>query len=264
MSAATHARQAELDGVLDSQHVSPGLAEELFSVADLLGGQASLRNALSDSTAGDPARRQLAGGLFAGRVSAPAQAVVEAAAGLRWSSGADLVAALERQGVRALLRDAQLGGRLDRVEEELFRFSRIVAGDQGLREVLEDRTANLAGREEIVTGLLTGKADEATIALARRALRGADRTVGRTLDSYLALAAEERNRAIAEVTVAVPLTADQAERLRAALSRQVGREVTLQVDIDPAVIGGVRVRLGDEVIEGTVAGRLAAAERQLH
>ena len=116
MSAATHARQAELDGVLDSQHVSPGLAEELFSVADLLGGQASLRNALSDSTAGDPARRQLAGGLFAGRVSAPAQAVVEAAAGLRWSSGADLVAALERQGVRALLRDAQLGGRLERVE----------------------------------------------------------------------------------------------------------------------------------------------------
>ena len=64
--------------------------------------------------------------------------------------------------------------------------------------------------------------------------------------------------------MAVPLTADQAERLRAALSRQVGREVTLQVDIDPAVIGGVRVRLGDEVIEGTVAGRLAAAERQLH
>ena len=112
--------------------------------------------------------------------------------------------------------------------------------------------------------MLTGKADEATIALARRALRGAERTVGRTLDSYLALAAEERNRAIAEVTVAVPLTAEQADRLRAALSRQVGREVGLQVNVDPAVIGGVRVRLGDEVIEGTVAGRLAAAERQLH
>ena len=151
MSASTQARQAELDGVLDSQQVSPGLAEELFSVVELLGGQVSLRNALSDSTAGDPARRQLATGLFASRVSGATQAVLEAAAGLRWSSGADLVAALERQGVRALLRDAQLAGRLDRVEEELFRFSRIVAGNQGLRELLEDRTASRTGREEVVT-----------------------------------------------------------------------------------------------------------------
>ena len=70
--------------------------------------------------------------------------------------------------------------------------------------------------------------------------------------------------AIAVVTVARALTVEQAERLRAALSKQVGREVSLQVTVDPAVIGGVRVQLGDEVIEGTVAGRLDAAERQLN
>lgn len=264
MSAATDARQAELDRVLDSQDVSPELADELFAVVELLAGQVSLRNALSDSTAGATARRELATAVLGGKVSAAGQAVVEAAAGLRWASGADLSAALERQGVRALLRGAQSAGQLDRVEDEVFRFSRIVEADHGLRDVLEDRSASRAGREELVTGLLASRAEAATVALVRRALRGANRTFARTLDSYLELAAEERSRAIAEVTVAVPLTAEHAERLRTALSRQVGRDVSLQVSVDPAVIGGVRVRLGDEVIEGTVAGRLAAAQRQLN
>ncbi len=264
MSAATQARQAELDRVLDNQDATPALADELFAVVELLSGQVSLRKALSEATAGDAARRELAAAVLGGKVSTATQAVVEAAAGLRWASGADLTAALERQGVRALLRSAQLGKRLDAVEEELFRFSRIVDADHGLRDVLEDRSGSLTGREELVGALLAGKAEDATIALGKRALRAANRTFARTLDSYLALAAAERSRAIAEVTVARPLTDDQAERLRAALSRQVGREVTLQISVDPAVIGGVRVKLGDEVIEGTVAGRLEAAERQLN
>lgn len=264
MSAATEARQAELDRVLDTQDAAPALADELFAVVELLGGQVSLRNALSDATAGETARRELATAVLGGKVSPATQTVVEAGAGMRWGSGADLAAALERQGVRALLRSAQLAGKLDQVEEEMFRFSRIVEADHGLRDVLEDRTASLAGRQELVAGLLAGKADEITVALVKRALRGAERTFARTLDSYLVLAAAERSRAIAEVTVARPLTDDQAERLRSALSRQVGREVTLQVQVDPAVMGGVRVKLGDEIIEGTVAGRLEAAERQLN
>ncbi len=264
MSAATQARQAELDRVLDNQDAVPALADELFAVAELLSGQVALRKALSDATAGDTARRELAAAVLGGKVSPATQAVVEAAAELRWASGADLAAALERQGVRAVLRNAQLGKRLDTVEEELFRFSRIVEADHALRDVLEDRNASRPGREELVGGLLAGKAEDATITLVKRALGAASRTFARTLDSYLALAAAARSRAIAEVTVARPLTDDQADRLRAALSRQVGREVTLQVSVDPAVIGGVRVRLGDEVIEGTVAGRLEAAERQLN
>ena len=147
MSAATQARQAELDRVLDNQDATPALADELFAVVELLSGQVSLRKALSEATAGDAARRELAAAVLGGKVSTATQAVVEAAAGLRWASGADLTAALERQGVRALLRSAQLGKRLDAVEEELFRFSRIVDADHGLRDVLEDRSASLTGRE---------------------------------------------------------------------------------------------------------------------
>lgn len=264
MSAATDARQAELDRVLDAQDPGNGLADELFAVVGLLAGQVSLRNALSDLTAPAEARRRLTEALLGTRVSAAALALVQAAAGLRWASGADFAAAIERQGIRALLRQAQQAGQLDAVEEELFRFGRIMAADHALRSTLEDRNASQQGREQIVSELLAGKAQEATVALAKRAVGAANRTVTLTIDSYLRLAAEERNRAIAKVTVARPLTAEQSERLRAALSRQVGREVSLQVTVDPSVVGGVRVQLGDEVIDGTVAGRLEAAERQLN
>ncbi|MDQ7993460.1 MAG: F0F1 ATP synthase subunit delta [Propionicimonas sp.] len=264
MSAATEARQAELDRVLDGQDPGKGLADELFAVVGLLRGQVSLRNALSDLTAPEDARRRLAEAVFGSRVSAEALGVVGAAAGLRWTSGADLTAALERQGVRAVLRAAQQAGTLDAVEEELFRFSRIIAADHALRGVIEDRNASQEGREQLVSDLLSGRAQAATVVLAKRAVGAANRTVALTLDSYLVLAADERSRAIAQVTVARPLTVEQSERLRAALSRQVGREVSLQVSVDPRVIGGVRVQLGDEVIEGTVAGRLDAAERQLN
>jgi len=263
MSAATEARQAELDRALDLQDPGQELSDELFAVVGLLRAQVSLRNALSDLTAPKDARRRLAESVLGGRVSEATVAVVAAAASLRWGSGADLVSALERQGVRSLLRQAQRAGELDTMEEELFRFSRIIAADPELRGVIEDRSASAEGREQLVADLLSGRALPATVAIARRAIGAANRTVGLTLESYLRLAAEERSRAIAVVTVARPLTPEQADRLRAALSKQVGREVSLQVTVDADVIGGVRVLLGDEVIEGTVAGRLGAAERQL-
>lgn len=264
MSAATQARQAQLDRILDAQEPSQALADELFAVVGLLESQPTLRNALSDLTAPEEARQQLAAGVLTGQVSPAALAVVQAAAGLRWATSGALVGALERQGVRTLLRSAQAAGQLDQVEEELFRFSRIVAADRDLRATLEDRAASLAGRQQVIAELLAKKASAITVALAQRAVRATERTFELTLEAYLRLAAEQRRRAIAEVTVARPLTATQADRLRAALSRQVGREVSLQVSVDPAVLGGVRVKLGDEVIEGTVSGRLQAAERELN
>lgn len=264
MSVATQARQAELDRILDTQEPSRELADELFAVVELLDSQPTLRNALSDLTAPEDARRQLAAAVLGGQVSAAALAVVQAAAGLRWATSGALAGALERQGVRTLLRAAQVAGELDRAEEELFRFARIVAADPALRAALENRAASLPGRRQLIAELLVGKALAVTVALAQRAARATERTFGLTLAAYLQLAAEQRRRAIAEVTVARPLTAGQAERLRAALSAQVGREVSLQVSVDPAVLGGVRVKLGDEVIEGTVAGRLQAATRQLN
>jgi F-type H+-transporting ATPase subunit delta len=263
MNATAEARLSELDRVLNASDQSPELAAELFAVADLLGGQVQLRNALADPTVADTRRSEFATSVFGSRVGKPAAAVVAAAVGLRWGSGSGLVAAIDRQGVRAVLGHAQADGRLDAVEDELFRFARTVIADQALRRALDDRTAPVALRQDLVGDLLDGRADAGTVALAKRAVASPKVSFDVTVEGYLALAAATRARAIAIVTVARPLEEAQKARLQAALERQLGRQVNLQIVIDPSVVGGARVQVGDEVIEGTVAGRLAAAEKQL-
>lgn len=263
-SAAEESRLNSLDRVLDEQEPNSTLAGELFAVVDVIEGQPALRRSLTDPGLPSEQRQALAQRLFDGKVSPAAAWVVAQAAALRWGGGRAIAAAVERQGVRAELRAAQANGQLDDVEDELFRFSRTVAGDRGLSEALRDRTTDLKARAELVTKLLEGRAHEATVVLARRAVSARHGTYDDTVESYLALAAQLRQRGLATVRVARPLTGDQHERLRAALSRQVGREVAMHVIVDPEVIGGVRVELGDEVIEGTVASRLHDARRQIH
>lgn len=263
MNAAVEARQSELDHALDVASPNADLAEELFAVADLLATQVGLRNALADPTAADSRRRELAESLLTGRISAPAVAIAAQAAALKWGTGSRLVQALERQGLRSLLGAAQLSGRLDTVEDELFRLDRTVVANPALRQALDDRTAPVALRQKLLSDLLAGAAEPITLALAGRAVSSAGRSFEMTIEAYLRLAAAVRQRAVATVTVAVPLTDGHQKRLEAALVRQLGRQVNLQVVVDPTVLGGARVRVGDEVIEGTVAGRLAAAEKQL-
>lgn len=263
MNAAAEARLSELDRALDAHDPDPGLADDLFAVADLLAGQPRLRNALADPTMPDERRRELAGGLLAGRVSASATAVAAEAAALKWGGPSALGAAIERQAVRAVLAHAQAGGALDTVEDELFRFARTVASEPRLRTALDDASTPVALRRTLVDSLLVAKARPETRTLARRALGTSVRTFQGGVDAQLKLAAALRQRAIATVTVARPLTDAQRDRLGDALVAQLGRQVNLQVVVDPAVLGGGRVQIGDEVIEGTVAGRLAAAHSQL-
>jgi F-type H+-transporting ATPase subunit delta len=263
MSAATEARQSELDRVTDTLQPSVEMGEELFAVADLLMQQASLRNGLADPTAQEGRRAGLAKAVFATRISTATMAVVSEAAALRWGSGSLLAAAVDRQGLRALFGVAQAAGRLDAVEEELFRFARTVIGDPDLRVALDDRNAPVAVRQQLVSDLLSGKADDVTVRLAQRAVGFARRSFEVTMEDYLRLAADSRKRAIAVVTVARPLTATQEQRLQKILIEKLNRQVNLQVVVDPSVLGGARVRVGDEVIEGTVASKLDAAEQQL-
>ena len=252
-----------LDGVLDRQPASEALADELFAVVEAVGAQPSLRRALTDPSTPDEVRSQLTQSLFGDRVSGAAVAVLTEAARARWGTAGSFVAALERQGVRALLRTAQDAGRLDELEDQLFKVERLVDANPELRRALGDRRAPIEGREELLAGLLSGKVLPSVARLAKRAVAARQRTFDLTVEGYLKAAAELRERAVATVTVAQPLAPEQEERLRAALSRQVGREVNVRVVIDPTVVGGVRVSLGDEVIEGTVAGRLTDAQRKL-
>jgi len=261
VSIESEAAVAALDAALDRTTVSDGLADELFSVVDLLQGSPSLRRALTDPATPAERRQALATGLFGSRISAPAQGLVTEGVSQRLGATA-LLDALEREGVRALLKSAQEAGRLDDVEDQLFRFGRMVDGDAGLRGAITDRSASVERRAALVDSLLAGKAQPETVRLAKRAVGARDRNFARTLGGYVELAADARNRVIATIRVARPLELQQRERLQAALAAQLGRDVALQEIIEPQLIGGIRVEIGDEVIEGTIAGRLEAVRRQ--
>ncbi len=263
----THAQEARLDvldTVLDSQQPVDGLSADLFAVVDVLEAQPTLRRGLTDPSTPTEAREALTHGLFDTKVLDEAVEIVANAAAQRWSGGREFTAAVERQGVRAALRAAAGEHQLDDVEDELFRFERLVQAEPGLRDAIGDRTVPLTHRQDLVGNLLEGKVKMITAALAKRAVKARERTFAATVEGYLNLAAEARNRATAVVRVARPLDEEQSNRLRAVLARQVGREVDLQVIVDASVLGGVRVELGDEVIEGTVAGRLKDARQRFH
>ena len=261
MAATLEDRLSVLDPLLDDTELSDQLAHELFAVVDVLDGSPTLRRVVTDPSTPEGARAAFIHSLLDGKVSAPCADLVAEATRRRWSSGSTFAAALERQGVRAQLLLADRAGHLDDTEDELFRFARLVESDSALRTALSERSIDRGFREGLVGDLLEGRATLATVVLTKRAVGARNRSYSHTLESYINLAAALRNRVIATVRVAQPLTDEQLQRLRAGLSRQVGHDVGLQVIIEPGLLGGVRVELGTEVIEGTVAGRLAEARK---
>ncbi|NYJ04432.1 F0F1 ATP synthase subunit delta [Petropleomorpha daqingensis] len=241
-----------------------GLADELFAVARLLDGQPSLRRALSDPAATADARAGLARRLLSGKVSDATLDVVETMARQRWSRPLDLVEAAETLGVEAAFDAADAQGELDGVEDELFRFGRIVAADPELSRVLSDRTGPTQGKVELLDRLLAGKVSPVSALLLRNVLTAshvghAETAIERLSES----ASARRGRSVAFVTTAVALTDAQEQRLTGILARLYGRTIGLQVTVDPDVLGGLIIRVGDEVIDGSVVHRLEAAGRRL-
>jgi F-type H+-transporting ATPase subunit delta len=241
-----------------------GLAEELFAIARLLEGQRTLRRALSDPSGKPDDRAALAGRLLTGKVSGTALDLVETVARQRWSRPLDLVEALETLATDAALDAADARGELDGVEDELFRFGRIVAGDPDLSRVLSDRSAPAKGRGELLDRLLAGKVSPVTGLLLRNVLTGSHvGTAEVAVERLSETASARRGQSVAHVTSAVELTAAQEQRLSQLLGRLYGRTIGLQVTVDPDVLGGLVIRVGDEVIDGSIAHRLEAAGRRL-
>ena len=252
---------SSLDAILDETPHSDQIAGELFGVVDALDSSAMLRRSLTDPNVADGDRQGLAAHLLRGRVSEATLKLIHEAVAGRWPGGRTLAAALERQAVRAELMRADQSGDLDETEDELFRFARLVESESGLRNALADRAVDRTHRAELIGQLLDDRATPTTCVLAKRAVAARERSFGHTLEGYINLAAAQKNRVIATVRVARPLDAEQLQRLRSALSRQVGRDVALQVIVEPDLLGGVRVELGTEIFEGTVSGRLAEAHK---
>jgi F-type H+-transporting ATPase subunit delta len=240
------------------------LGDQLFAVAGLLASQPALRRALADPSRSSEARAGLATSVLSGKVSRAAAGIAAAVAGARWSTPSDLTDATEQLAVTAIIAAAEHEGRLDDLEDELFRFGRIVAGQPELRIALTNPFVPAQLKRDLVTGLLTGKAAPETVRLAAEAVTN---PLGRSLDvcleDYARLAARRRQRLVAEVHVAVPLSDAQRERLSASLATAYGHQVHLNVVLDPKVTGGMTVRVGDELIDGSLTTRLAEAGRRL-
>ncbi|GAB2682461.1 F0F1 ATP synthase subunit delta [Thalassiella azotivora] len=240
------------------------LGEELFAVARLLDSSAQLRRALSDPARDGQGKADLVGRLLGTQVAGVTLDVVQGMVRDRWSSAADLSDALEHLGVLAVVADAEQTGRLDTVEDELFRFGRVVDGDADLRRALDDRSVQAQAKRQVVERLLAGRAAPQTLTLVQQAVtapRG--RRLEAVLEEYSQIAADRRGRLVARVTAAVPLTEAQRLRLAGALTRIYGRPMHVDVDLDTEVIGGLRIQVGDEVIDATVLTRLDDARRRL-
>lgn len=234
---------------------------ELFSVAGVLRAEPALRRVATDVSLLGEAKAGLVDQVFSGKVGADVLALLRTAVAQRWTASRDLADALEHLGTVATVTSA--GSDAGRLADELFAFAGAVQENPDLRDALSDRSRSQADKAGLVRGLLEGKALPATVALAEQSLSGSHRTVGVALAAYQKVVADVQGKGTAVVRVARPLSAADTERLAGALSRQYGKNVHLNVVVDDSVIGGIRVEIGDEVIDGTVASRLDDARRQL-
>lgn len=240
------------------------VSEGLYAVAALLDREPSLRRALVDPASTPSSREQLVDTLLGEQLAALPLTVVRELAHATWSSPTDLRDAVERLAANATLRAAEDDGGLDDVEDELFRFARVVEREPALRAALTDPALPAERKSQLLRALLGSQARPATVALVEVAVtRSRGRSLEGALDELSAMAAARRSRLVAQVRVAIPLDEPQQTRLASALAEIYGRAVQLQVDVDPTVLGGAQVQVGEEVLDGTMTRRLDDARRQL-
>ena len=239
------------------------LAVQLFTAVDALDASGSLRRALTDPARSGADKAGLVRRVFSG-FDPRVQDVLAAFVAARWSDEQDLAEAIDDAGERAIFAYAQAQGTIDEVLEQLFRVQRQLMANRDLLTAMSNRAATKETRLALLDAVLGGKLLPTTQALLGRVVgtpRGT-RLVP-ALDALLEAGAAHRDRLLAHVTAAVELSAAQRTRLASILGGAYGREVIINVAVDPEVLGGIRVQVGSEVVDGTVLSRLDEARRRL-
>ena len=252
---------AELDGALRAGSHAETVAGELFTVADLLRSEPTLRRVATDASLPAEAKQGLLAQVLGGKVDDATLGLVRSSTARRWTSSRDLPDALERLGELTVVKS--VGGDADRLADEVFALSRTVTANPELRDALSNPARTTEDKARLLDDLLGGKVLPATLVLAKQALAGTYRTVTAALENYRKVAAEAHGEYVATVRVVSPLSDGDRDRLTKALTQQYGREIHINEIVDPSVLGGIRVEIGDDVIDGTVSSRLDDARRRL-
>jgi F-type H+-transporting ATPase subunit delta len=259
-----------LRGVLDekvkplSSDDAAQFSNDLFTVLTVLSTSVGVRRALTDNARDAAAKAELISNLFGGKIGSPAQSLLASAAGMRWSSPSELADAIEKFAVEAQAVVADKNNEIAKLEDQLFDFARVLIANPDLRQALNTSADSDEGKVALLESIVKGKYANSTINLLRRIIvlrRG--RNIDATLAAYSHYVSSRKDRMAAHIRTAVELTPAQAEKLRAALTKEVGKEVHINIEVDPKVLGGISIRYGDEIIDGTVVNRLTEASRAL-
>ena len=246
-----------------SGDAAAALSTDLFAVVNALGQNVALRRAITDPSRQASEKEALLKQLFGSRISDKALAIATAAVSNRWSSPSDLLISMEQIAIQAEAGAANSRGELDKLEEEIFTFGRALAANQDLRNALNGNPDATSEKVALVNQVLKS-ATSSTRALVAQVVNG---LWGRNIETALAdiahATAEHRNLVVAHVQSAIDLSADQKAKLAAALSKQIGQAVRINVETNPKVVGGVSIRFRDELIDGTVISRMAEASQAL-
>ncbi len=257
--AARTALDAAVKGV-DAQAAST-LSAELFFAADVLGSNISVRRALTDTSRDAVAKGTLIKDLLASKVGAATVSLLTELSALRWSGAKDLVQVIEQLAIEAEATAANISGELDRVENEMFVVSTTISNSSELRKAFKS-DADVA-KSQLVAELLKNASSSTTKLVSQMVNSWRGRSIESAFADYQWALAARRNRVIALVRIAAPISQAQQDRLAAALDKQVGQPVRMNIEIDPAVLGGVSVKFADEMVDGSVSNRLAGAARAL-
>lgn len=260
-SASALAELGEKLGTARTLADAATIGEQLFGVARVLRDEVALRRIVTDSAVEGDAKASLVQTIFGSALDDGTQRVVTAAVQHRWTISRDLPDALENLGIVSLVRSA--GKDADKVSDELFGVRQLVEANADLRAAVSDPARSAEDRNALLSGLLDGRTLPATAQLVAQAVSGAQGSVDTLLKGFQEVAAQARGKTAATVHTARELSADDQQRLSAALGKQYDTDVRLHVVVDPGLVGGLKVEIGDDVIDGTVVGRIDDARRVL-
>lgn len=259
-AATTSAIGATRAALASAQGIDLDTASQLFAAARIVAGSKSLAGALADPSASVRAREQVVADVFGAGLSRTAAQLLSAVVSQRWSSAADMIDGIEELAVRS----AVVASPDADVEAELFAVTQLVASNAQLELALGSRLGDSAVKGPLVETLLGGRTSPATtLIVSELAQQSRERRVRQLLARAARIAASQRGTVVATVHSAVALTDAQIDRLSAALSARYGANVTINTVLDPSIVGGLRVQIADDVIDGSVSSRLADLRNRL-